>query len=186
MGLPQEQLTLQAYLEWENAQPERHEFYRGEIFAMTGGRRSHGRVTANLVMNLGLHLKGTPCQVFSESMKIQIADDAILYPDIFVTCDRQDLQTEMIFRAPTLVVEVLSPSTQAYDRSQKFALYRRLPSLKEYVLIDPDTRRAEVFRINADGLFVFHDMSESETLDLTSIGCKVAMVEVFDGIDVGA
>ena len=185
MGLQQEKLTLQAYLDWENAHPERHEFYRGEVFAMVGGRRSHGRVTANLVMHLGLQLKGTPCQIFSESMKIQIADDTILYPDIFVTCDRQDLQTEMIFRAPTLVIEVLSPSTQAYDRSQKFALYRRLSSLKEYALIDPDTRRAEVFRINADGHFVLFDMSESESLELTSIGCKLAMTEVFDGIDVG-
>ncbi len=186
MGQQQERFSLQAYLEWENAQPERHEFYRGEVFAMTGGRRSHGRVTANLVMHLGLQLKGTPCQVFSESMKIQIADDTILYPDIFVTCDRQDLQTEMIFRAPTLVLEVLSPSTQAYDRSQKFALYRRLPSLKEYVLIDPETRRAEIFRINAEGLFVFYDMSESETMELTSIGCKVAIADVFDGIDIAS
>ncbi len=186
MGPAQEHLTLQAYLDWENAQPERHEYYRGEVFSMTGGRRSHGCVTANLVMHLGLQLKGTPCRVFSESMKIQIADDTILYPDIFVTCDRQDLQTEMIFRAPTLVVEVLSPSTQAYDRSRKFAIYRRLPSLKEYVLIDPDTRRAESFRINADGMFVLFDMSESEMLELTSIGCKVAMADVFDGIDAGA
>ena len=184
MGLPNQQLTLPEFLEWENEQPERHEFYRGEVFAMTGGRRSNGRVTANLVMHLGLHLKGTPCQVFSESMKIQIADDTILYPDIFVTCDRQDLQTEMIFRAPTLIIEVLSPSTQSYDRSQKFALYRRLPSLKEYALIDPETRRAEVFRINSEGFFVLHDMSESETLELASINCKVAMREVFAGIDV--
>lgn len=184
MGLPDQQLTLPAYLEWENEQPERHEFYRGVVFAMTGGRRSHGCVTANLVMNLGLQLKGTPCRVFSESMKIQIADDTVLYPDVFVTCDRQDLQTEMIFRAPTLIIEVLSPSTQAYDRSQKFALYRRLPSLREYVLIDPETRRAEAFRINSDGFFVLFDMSESETLELASINCKVAMLEVFAGIDV--
>lgn len=184
MGLPDQKLTLQAYLAWENEQLERHEFYRGVVFAMTGGRRSHGRVTANLVMHLGLHLKGTPCQVFSESMKVQISDDSVLYPDIFVTCDRQDLQTEMIFRAPILVIEVLSPSTQAYDRSQKFALYRRLPSMKEYVLIDPETRRAEAFRINGDGLFTLYDMSESEILELASIDCKVAMTDVFAGIDV--
>ena len=184
MGLQQQQLTLQAYLDWENVQPERHEFYRGEVFAMVGGRRSHGCVTANLVMELGTQLKGTSCRVFSESMKIQIADDTILYPDVFVTCDRQDLQTDMIFRAPTLIIEVLSPSTQAYDRSQKFALYRRLPSLKEYVLIDPDTRRAEVFRINAEGLFVLFDMSESDILELKSIDCRVSISEVFAGIDI--
>jgi Uma2 family endonuclease len=184
MGLLQQQLTLQAYLDWENNQPERHEFYRGEVFAMAGGRRSHGRVTANIVRHLGNQLEGAHCQVFSESMKIQIADDTILYPDVFVTCDRQDLQTDMIFRAPTLIIEVLSSPTQAYDRSQKFALYRRLPSLKEYVLIDPDTRRAEVFRINAEGLFVLLDMSESEMLELNSIDCRVAITEVFAGIDI--
>jgi Uma2 family endonuclease len=184
MGLQQEKLTLQTFLDWENLQPQRHEFYRGEVFGMTGGRRSHGCVTANLVRHLGNQLAGTPCRVFSESMKIQIADDTILYPDIFVTCDRQDLQTEMIFRSPTLVLEVLSPSTQAYDRSQKFALYRRLPSLTEYGLIDPESRRAEIFRINADRQFVLFDMSESETLELTSIGCKVAIADVFDGIDI--
>jgi Uma2 family endonuclease len=183
MGLPHQQIGLQAYLEWENAQPERHEFYRGEVFDMTGGRRSHGCVTANLVRHLGNKLDGTPCRVFSESMKIQIGDDTILYPDVFVTCDRQDLQTDMIFRAPTLIIEVLSPSTQAYDRSQKFALYRRLTSLKEYALIDPDTRRAEVFRINPDGMFVLFDMSESDTLELASIACKVSIAEVFAGID---
>lgn len=184
MGLPQQQITLQAYLDWENAQPERHEFYRGEVFAMTGGRRSHGCVTANLVMELGLQLKGKPCRVFSEAMKIQIANDTVLYPDVFVTCDRQDLQTEMIFRAPTLIIEVLSPSTQAYDRSQKFAFYRRLTSLREYALIDPDTRRIEVFRINTEGLFVLFDMSESDTLELTSISCRIPISEVFAGIDV--
>ncbi len=108
MELQQEKLSLQAYLEWENAQPERHEFYRGEIFGMTGGRRSHGCVTANFLMHLGNQLAGTPWQVFSQSMKIQIADDTILYPDIFVTCDRQDLQTEIIFRTPTLVLEHLT------------------------------------------------------------------------------
>jgi len=185
MGLPQQKLTLQAYLDWENAQPEKHEFHRGEVFAMVGARRTHGCVIANLMMQLGLQLRGKPWQVFSGGMKVQIGDDTILYPDVFVTCDRQDLRTEMIFRAPTLVVEVLSPSTQAYDRSQKFALYRRLASLREYLLIDPETRRCEVFRINAEGLFVLHDMSEAAALEFSCIGCQVAIADVFDGLDVG-
>ena len=77
MGLPHQQLTLQAYLDWENIQTERHEFYRGEIFAMTGGRRSHGCVTANLVRHLGNQLAEASCRVFSEFMKIQIADDSL-------------------------------------------------------------------------------------------------------------
>jgi Uma2 family endonuclease len=89
----------------------------------------------------------------------------------------------MIFRAPKLVVEVLSPTTQAYDRSMKFALYRRLPSLQEYGLVDPDTRRIEVFRLGADGLWVLHDMSESATLELASVDFRVTTRELFDGLE---
>ncbi|WP_298231568.1 Uma2 family endonuclease [uncultured Azohydromonas sp.] len=183
MAVPQHKLTLSEFLEWENAQPDRHEFHRGEVFAMVGGRRSHGRVVANLVRHLGNQLDGTPCQVFSESMKVQVADDTILYPDVFVTCDKADLATDTIFRAPTLVIEVLSPSTQAYDRSQKFALYRRLAALREYVLIDPDTRRVESFRRTADGGWTFHDMSADTAMALPSIGCDVTLTEVFQGLD---
>ncbi|MDE2082012.1 MAG: Uma2 family endonuclease [Burkholderiales bacterium] len=182
-ALTQPKLTLEAYLAWENEQPERHEFHRGEVFAMVGGRRAHGRVVSNLNRRLSEALDGSPCQVFAETMKIQIDDDAVLYPDVFVTCDQADLATEMIFRAPTLVVEVLSPSTQAYDRSHKFALYRRIAALREYILVDPDTRRVEAFRRGADGLWDLHDMSETATMEAASIGCAVPMAEVFAGID---
>lgn len=183
MGVPLQELTLAAFLDWENAQPERHEFHRGEVFAMVGGRRSHGRVVLNLARRLAERLDGSPCQVFAESMKVQVADDTILYPDVFVTCDKADLATEMIFRAPMLVIEVLSPATQAYDRSQKFALYRRLASLREYILVDPDTRRIEAFRYTADGSWVFHDMSQDREMAAPSVACAVPMAQVFDGID---
>lgn len=179
----QPEMTLQAYLEWENAQPEKHEFHRGEIFAMTGGRRTHGRVLSNLVRLLGNHLDGSGCQVFADSMKVQIADDTVLYPDVFVTCDKADLATDQIFRAPKLVIEVLLPSTQVYDRSKKFALYRRLESLQEYILVDPDTRRVEGFHRNAEGLWVLHDMSDGDTLEAASLGLRVPMSEVFAGIE---
>ena len=183
MGAALQMLSLAAFLEWENAQPERHEFHRGEVFAMVGGRRSHGRVVANLMRRLGNLLDETPCQAFSESMKVQIGDETILYPDIFVTCDKADLGTEMIFRSPKLVIEVLSPTTQAYDRSQKFALYRSLASLEEYILVDPETRRIEGFRRGSDGLWVLHDMSQDEAMVAASIGCRVSLAEVFDGVD---
>ena len=183
MGSPLPKLTLEAYLAWENEQPEKHEFHRGEVFAMVGGRRVHGVVIGNLFRLLGNAMLGSPCRAFSESMKVQPADDTILYPDLFVTCDPADLRTEMIFSAPKLVIEVLSPTTQAYDRSQKFALYRRMASLQEYALVDPDTRRIEVFRIGADGLWVLHDMSELGVLTLASVACEMAMADVFDGVD---
>ena len=182
-AMTQPKLTLEAFLAWEDAQAEKHEFHRGEVFAMVGARRTHGCVVGNLVRHFGNQLSGSPCRVFHEGMKVQIATDTVLYPDVFVTCDKADLATEMIFRAPTLVLEVLSPSTQAYDRSQKFALYRAIPSLQEYILVDPDTRRIEAFRRGTDNLWVLHDMSEAVVMEAASIGASVALSDVFDGID---
>ena len=185
-AVPQAKMSLEAFLAWENAQPERHEFHRGEVFAMVGARRAHGRVVSNLNRRLNEKLEVSPCQAFAETMKLQIGADTILYPDIFVTCDKADLATEVIFRAPTVVVEVLSPSTQGYDRSQKFALYRRVPSMREYVLVDPETRRVEAFRRGSDDLWVLHDMSETAVLQLPALGVEIALAEVFDGVDPAA
>ena len=185
-AVPQAKMSLEAFLVWENAQPERHEFHRGDVFAMVGARRTHGTIVGNLMRELGNQLKGSPCRPFTDGMKIQIASDTILYPDVFVTCDKADHATEMIFRAPMVVFEVLSPSTQGYDRSQKFALYRRLPALREYVLIDPETRRVEAFRRGSDDLWVLHDMSETAVLQLPALGVEIALAEVFDGVDPAA
>lgn len=182
MGRPLEKLTLQAFLEWEETQETKNEFYRGEVFAMVGARRSHGRVVGNLVRHVGNALDGTPCQVFHEGMKVQIAEVAILYPDVFVTCDPADLATESVFRSPKLVVEVLSPSTEDYDRSGKFALYRGLMSMSEYVLINPETRRVESFVRDGAGNFVFHDWSDAPALRLESIGLEVDIAALFAGL----
>ncbi len=182
MGLPANQLSLSEFLDWENRQPQRHEFHRGEVFAMVGARRAHGRVVLNLGRRVAEALEGGPCQAFVESMKVQIAEDTVLYPDVFVTCDSADLATDMIFRSPLLVLEVLSPTTQAYDRSQKFALYRRLESLREYVLVDPETRRVEAFRRSAQGQWVLDDMSDTEALVLPCIDGRIPLVQVFEGL----
>jgi Uma2 family endonuclease len=182
-AMTQPKLTLEAFLAWENEQTEKHEFHRGEVFAMVGARRAHGCVVANLMRHFGNQLAGSPCRTFSDGMKVQINETTVLYPDLFVTCDKADLATEMIFRAPKLVVEVLSPSTQAYDRSQKFALYRSILSLQEYILVDPETRRIEAFRRGPDNLWVLHDMSEAVAMEAASIGARVALADIFDGID---
>lgn len=183
MALAQPELDLQAYLAWENAQPERHEFYRGETFAMVGVRRVHGMVSGNVFIALSLALRGRPCGVFTESLKVQVADDAVFYPDVFVTCHADDLRTDMVFRHPLLIVEVLSDSTQGYDRSLKFAMYRRIAELREYVLIDPDSRSVEVFRRNERGLFELHDFTGAPELELASVQLRIPMTEVFSGVE---
>jgi Uma2 family endonuclease len=183
MGLPAEKLSLAEFLAWENAQPTRNEFYRGEVFAMVGARRVHGTIVANLLAALKQHLKGTRCRPFVESMKVQPADDAIFYPDIFVTCDEADLITDMIFRRPLLVVEVLSESTKGFDRGLKFAAYRRIDVLREYVLVDPDRRSVEVFRRNERGNFELIDQTGAAMVELESVQLRLPMAEVFDGVE---
>ena len=183
MGLPLRKMSLDDFLAWENDQVERHEFYQGEVIAMVGARRVHECTVSNLVVELGSALRGSPCRVYASNMKLLVADDTVLYPDIQVSCDRADRTAETALRSPTLVVEVLSPSTQAYDRSQKFALYRRLASLQEYLLIDPESRRVEAFRRNADDQWVFHDMSQDELLAVPCLTVTVPMAQVFDGVD---
>ena len=183
MGMPIRKLSLQEFIEWENAQPDKNEFVDGEVFAMVGARRTHGAIVSNLVQSIGNRLAGSPCRVFCEGMKVQIAGDAVLYPDVFVTCDAADLRTDQIFRSPVVVVEVLSPSTHVYDRSVKFALYRRISSLREYILIDPESRRVEAFRVGADGLWVLHDMSGQPSLSIPAIDATISMAEVFAGVD---
>lgn len=182
MGEPRPKMTLDDFLAWEDQQrDERHEFVRGEIFAMVGGRRVHGLVVMNLGRHLGNALDGSPCRVFAESMQLRVEQD-LFYPDLFVTCDATDLRTDRVFTAPTLIIEVLSPSTVEYDRSLKFALYRRLPSLKEYVLVNPETRRVEAFRLR-DTDWVVHDMSDAAVLTFASLGCEIPMTDVFSGLD---
>ena len=149
---------------------------------MVGVRRVHGIVTGNIFSALRQHAKGTPCQVFSESLKVKVSQN-IFYPDVFVTCDKTDLQTDMIFTAPTVIVEVLSPSTQAFDRGLKFAAYRSIASLKEYLLVDPDTRVVELYRRGEGGLFTLHDCTEQFECELASIGCTLATADVFEGLN---
>ena len=182
MGLPVAKLNLDQFMDWENEQNERHEFYQGEVFAMVGVRRVHGLVGLNVAMSLRQQLRGSPCTVFVESLKVKVNDN-IFYPDVFVTCNKADLQTDMIFTAPTVIVEVLSPSTQAFDRGLKFAAYRQITSLKEYLLVDPDTRVVELYRRGADTLFTLHDFTGQSSCELASIGCALATADIFEGLN---
>ena len=184
MGLPISKMSLADFLAWESAQPMRHEFYRGETFAMTGGTARHNRVVMNLGSRISESLDGTGCQVFAESMKVRVADDAVLYPDLMVTCGGAEAGDQQIVEDPRLIIEVLSPSTQGYDRRNKFALYRRLPSLREYVLIDPGTREIEVYMLTPGG-WLLSEQTGAEELVLSSIGARVPMSAVFRGVATG-
>ena len=175
-------MTLAEFLEWEEEQQERHEFYRGETFAMVGGTARHNRVILNLAGRISDHLVGSKCQVFAENMKAQL-ENGVLYPDVMVTCGKAEAGDEQSVTDPKLIIEVLSPSTKGYDKRDKFILYRTLESLREYVLIDPTKRHVEVFTLAEAGAWLLTDQTGAEALSLTSIDCVVPMAAVFRGVE---
>lgn len=185
MGLPlkKDVMTTEEFLVWENAQPDKHEFVAGEAFAMVGARRAHVTVSLNIATLLKQHLRGGSCRAFMADMKLEVkAAEAVFYPDVMVTCDAGDLAADLAMQRPTVIIEVLSESTAAYDRGDKFALYRHLDSLAEYALIDPDRRRIEVFRRMENGDWLFAASESERGLILKSLDFAAAPDAVFEDL----
>jgi Uma2 family endonuclease len=171
------------YLDWEAHQPDKHEYVAGEVYAMVGARDAHVTTALNLASALRERLRGGPCRVYISDMKLRVeAADAFYYPDVFVTCDPRDQALDAYKAHPVLVVEVLSESTAAYDRGQKFAAYRTLESLREYVLADPDTRTVDVFRRDEAGRWVLYAFAGEDPLDLASVGASLPLAAVFEDV----
>jgi len=150
---PQYQLmTPQEYLEWEEQQPIKYEYINGEVFAMTGGILPHNSIAINLTSALKNHLRGKGCKVFMADAKVGVSQNGPFhYPDVMVSCDPQDQRARKVIYHPCLVVEVLSPGTEGFDRGKKFQHYRQIETLKEYVLIEADRMNVECYRINEKG-----------------------------------
>jgi Uma2 family endonuclease len=174
----------QAYLAWEDQQAEKHEYLRGEVFAMVGARREHVVVAGNLYAALKQRLRGGPCQAYVSDLKLRVeAADAYFYPDVMVSCDPRDHAASQFVAHPTLIVEVLSESTAAFDRGDKFAAYRTLPSLQEYVLVDIQARRVETFRRTADQDWLFHAyLSGGGDCLFPALGVSVPFDEIFENV----
>ncbi len=178
-------LTAEEFIAWEVGQSERHEFVNGEVFAMAGAEDRHVTVALNIAFALREHLRGTPCRTFMSDMKLQVAAaNSYFYPDVMVTCNSADAASPLSKAEPVLLVEVLSPSTAAYDRGEKFVHYRRIASLQEYVLVDIDTRRTDVFRKQADGMWVLHPFEGAEPVSLASVKLDVTVEALFAEVDV--
>ena len=188
MGLPVSQplFDVDAYLAWEAEQAEKSEYVAGEVFAMVGVRREHATVAGNVFAALREHLRGAPCLSFVSDMKLRVASvNAFYYPDVMVTCDGRDRRAALFVEHPQLIVEILSDSTAAYDRGAKFVAYRQIAALREYVLIDIEARRVEVFRRQAGNEWLLHDYAGEPDCHFESVKLTLAMATVFEDVDTG-
>jgi len=180
----------QEYLALEHDNAVRHEYRRGLVYAMAGGSDNHSRLSINVLTEINLHLRGGDCQFFSGDVKVNYAADFFYYPDAFVTCDPRDLGDRYVKRYPKLIVEVLSPSTKAFDRGEKFKDYQHLASLEEYVLIDQDEQRVECWRRRfpreavptPQGQWHLQVYQAEDTVVLESIGLAIAIADLYRGV----
>ena len=175
-------LSADEYLEIEQRSEVRHEFYDGVMVAMVGVRLAHSVVVGNLVAAVRTHLRGRPCRVHAGEFKVHIADaNVFVYPDMVVEC-MSEPEPGMLYTAePKLVVEVLSPSTRDHDRGAKFALYRRSPSLQEFVLVDAEQRVVERFYRGDEGVWSIGErLADAGEIELTSIGLRLDLEAIYE------
>jgi Uma2 family endonuclease len=186
--LARQRLAEAEYLEIERSAEFKSEFFAGEMFAMAGGSPTHNLIAGNVVRELGNQLKRRPCRVFPSNQRVKVSETGLYtYPDVTVVCGelRVDDERRDTLLNPTLIVEVLSESTEAYDRGDKFGHYRRLESLQEYVMIAQDRPRIERYTRRAES----HEWLLLEVSDprgvvvLPSVGCELALAEVYDKVE---
>ena len=179
-------LTPEAYLAWERKADTKHEYLRGEIIAMSGASYQHTIITMNISGELYVQLKDTACTVHTNDMRVRTSPEtSYFYPDVVVVCDKPRFEDNAFdtLLNPIVLVEVLSPSTEAYDRGEKFKHYQRLTSLQEYVLVSQDEVRVERYRRHGTEWQPTEFRSVEDVLSLTSIDCKLSLDDIYRRVE---
>jgi Uma2 family endonuclease len=173
-------MSYEEYIAWESTQEMRHEFWDGEVVAMAGGTRNHNRVSGNFFKLLDNALADRSCEVYIADVKVQIQPKRkYFYPDIAVTCDERDRNNAQVVAFPCLVIEVLSPSTEGYDRGFKFSQYRNFETLQEYVLVQVEQPIVEVFQRNEQGQWVFFEYAIGDRILLKSVNVEIGVSDLY-------
>ena len=176
-------LTPEEYFVWEEKQLFRHEYLNGEVYAMSGGTQNHGRIASNIIFIVKGHLRGGGCQVGNSDCRVNILETKDhVYPDVSVTCDERDITAIQAIQYPCLIVEVLSSSTASYDRGDKFRLYRRNPSLQDYVLVDAEKIAIDLYRKNDRGNWEIFNYQSGDNIELRSIDLSFPIESVYEDI----
>jgi Uma2 family endonuclease len=183
---PKTYLTPEEYLASERQAEYKNEYVDGEIFAMTGASRRHNLITVNLGREISQQLKGRACEAYAGDMRVRIPSKRMYtYPDVVVVCDEPQFEDDYLdtLLNPTAIIEVLSKSTERYDRFKKFAFYRTIESLAEYILVAQHEHRVEQYTKQPDGRWLLTDHGSPEgVVELASIQCTLALREVYDKV----
>ncbi|AFZ11844.1 protein of unknown function DUF820 [Crinalium epipsammum PCC 9333] len=182
-SLNSDYISPEEYLKAEELSPIKHEYRNGEVYAMAGASNTHVLMAGNLFALLRNHIRGSGCRAYISDTKIDIKTiNTYYYPDLAVSCDQRDRQFNNFLRHPCLIIEVLSPTTEAFDRGDKFADYRQLESLREYVLISQNQMRIDCFRRNAEGNWVLYSYSNGDKIYLESIDFRCLVAAVYEDV----
>lgn len=174
-------MTYSQYLELEQTSTEKHEYLRGEVWAMAGGTPKHSTISTNVAAALVSALKGKPCGVFNSDLRVRVVEtDRTTYPDVTVVCGKRELarDDEQAVVNPVAIVEVLSDATEASDRGEKFAHLQRLPSLQEYVLVNQREQRVEVFRRGEGATWMLTPHTQGQ-VELRSLGVSLDLAAIY-------
>lgn len=186
---PLRHLSPEEYLAFERQAATRHEFVGGEVFAMAGASARHNLIVGNLVTELNVQMRGRLCRVYPSDLRVAVsAEGPYYYPDVVALCEEPRFldDADDTLLNPTVVLEVLSSSTEAFDRGLKFAHYRTVTSLQEVVFVAQEVVRVEHFVRQPDGQWLLSDHSTLEAVvELPSLGCRLALAHVYDKVDAG-
>jgi Uma2 family endonuclease len=181
-------ISEEEYLAIERAAEYKNEYVNGEIFAMTGASRKHNLINTNLISSLSAQLQDKPCEVYPGEMRVKApAARSYVYPDVVVVCDEPEFEDDYFdtLLNPTLVVEVLSKSTESYNRLAKAAYYRTIESLIEYLLVAQEEYRVEQYVKQADARWLLSDVRSLESvLELKAIGCSIALRDLYNKVSI--
>ena len=179
-------ISPEEYLEQERKATEKHEYYQGEVFAMSGTSLEHVIISRNVMIELGNKLKGKSCQPFDSDLRMHIPPNTLYtYPDLSIICGKPELTDEHFDTAtnPTVLIEILSPSTRNYDMGIKFKLYRDIPTLKEYILVDSENVYVEKHTRQADNIWLLSEIKNTgDILKIESIQVTLALSDIYEGI----
>jgi Uma2 family endonuclease len=175
-------LNADEYLAWERASQERHEYIDGRVSLMSRGVADHSSLSVNITSTLHALLRGSPCRVYNSDMRVRLSATRYVYPDVSVSCDPRDRGQIEELHSACLIVEVLSPTTEAYDRGDKFGYYRACPSVKEYVVVNARRPEIELFR-RAGAFWTLTTFGPDDAIELASLGVRLLLAEVYEGVD---